>query len=150
MKIVKFIIGFVLLLSNSLSAIEIVSVDPERPAVGNEVFLNIFFTGEEQAADARIQSIAVENNQIEVVATISDGISVVTPPDKTESFSLGELPAGDYLVSLSVLALFGSPSSPSVVQTFPFSVSGSNSIPTLGEYSMLLGLVVYRSYTKKY
>ena len=35
MKIVKFVIGFVLLLSsNILSAIEIVSVEPERPVVG--------------------------------------------------------------------------------------------------------------------
>ena len=64
-------------------------MEPERPAVGNEVFLNIFFTGGEQAADASIQSISIENNQIEVVVSLSDGISVVTPPDKTEIFFAG-------------------------------------------------------------
>ncbi len=158
MKIVKFVIGFVLLLSsNILSAIEIVSVEPERPVVGDEVFLNIFISGEEQVLGG-IGSISIENNTIEVAAGFGDILFEPIPPDKTESFSLGELPAGDFLVNLSVESIF---SSPTVIQTFSFSVSDPNSvstpmsIPTLGEYSifflsMLLGLVVYRSYTKKY
>ncbi len=161
MKIFKFAIILILLLSsNILSAIEIVSVKPERPAVGDEVFLNVFFTGEEVARDGRIASISIEQNKIEVVASLSDAISGVNLPDKTESVSLGEIPAGEYLVSLSVVALFGSPGLPSIIQTFTFSVSDSisvsspNSIPTLGEYSMillsmLLGLAGFGSYTKK-
>ena len=121
------------------------------------MFLNIFISGEEQVLGG-IGSISIENNTIEVAAGFGDILFEPIPPDKTESFSLGELPAGDFLVNLSVESIF---SSPTVIQTFSFSVSDPNSvstpmsIPTLGEYSifflsMLLGLVVYRSYTKKY
>jgi hypothetical protein len=158
MKIDMFVIGFVLLLSsNSLGAIEVVSVEPERPVVGDEVFLNIFISGEEQVLGG-IGSISIENNTIEVAAGFGDILFEPIPPDKTESFSLGELPAGDFLVNLSVESIF---TSPTVIQTFSFSVldpnsrSSPNSIPTLGEYSMpllsiLLGLLGFRMHTKKH
>jgi hypothetical protein len=154
MKTYKFAAIFVLLItSNIVNAVELVSVKPRYPAPGEEVFLDILYTsfdldvmyGEPNAFVYR------EDNTIEVWVVQDDIIWDFGLPDTVETYSLGVFPAGDYTVQLIMV----NPFFYYIKQTKPFTVSSSIPVPTLGEYStLLLSLLIFlvggAAYSRKF